>query len=276
VKHLRVQSVAGRLELYLPDETRLESVLELCRERAVERRAFAGAVEFGGKSAWLKAGALRGRARLRHSIARLALESPPPRVREALNLAWMEARLFQVPTPLAAGWTGGALPDWQFLLLEQLQGSPLDQVLRDAQPAQRQELLGELARETARLHALHFIHRDLYWRNFLVLSDPAPRKLVFLDAWRGGERLQWRGEDYDLACLFLEGPSLLTPLEIRAWLSTYREERAALGSPLREAPLWRAANRSRRALLERVRREPGRWRWPEAPVQDFDFSKAAR
>jgi aminoglycoside/choline kinase family phosphotransferase len=126
------------------------------------------------------------------------------------------------------------------------------------------------------MHSLKFVHRDLYWRNVLVADAPAPRRLVFIDAWRGGARLQWRKAAYDLACLFLEGPSLLSAAETRTWLAAYTNERRALGEPLEVENMFAAANAARRGLLERARREPGRWRVPEAPVQEFDFVAAAR
>ncbi len=272
----RASTAAGRLELLLASADFLDAARELAAERGVNRTRHAERIRFMDREAWLKAGALSGRARVRHGLMHCALRTPPPRVREAQNLEWLAARSFQVPRPLAAGWLGGAFPSWQFLVTEFVEATALDPVLRASAPAARAALLGELARETARMHAQGFVHRDLFWRNVLVTPATSTRRLVFIDAWRGGKRLQWRGPAYDLACLFLEGPSLLGADEIHAWLASYAAERQLQGNSIRANQLWSAANAARRALLERARAEPGRWRVPEPAVQEFDFVAAAR
>lgn len=274
MKGFLVQSPLGRLEMLAESKTAIEPAVALCLEHAQAASRFAGPVLFQGHDAWLKADVLSGRARLRHAALRLTLNTPPPRVREAFNLAWLDARLFQVPLPLAAGWFGGAIPSWQFLVMQRVDARPLGEVLRAGGKLERTALLLELARETARMHALHFVHRDLFWRNVLVYPEPTSRRLVFIDAWRGGEWLQWRGAGYDLACLFLEGPSFLSKDEIRSWLANYIEERQALDKPASERSLWLSANAARRSLLARTLREPGRWRASEPLVQEFDFAAA--
>lgn len=204
------------------------------------------------------------------------LGAPLPRMREAFNHAWMLARVFQAPAPLAAGVLGARAPRAQFLISEFLPGEPAGVRVRAAAAAERGALLRELALEVARLHALHFVHRDLHWRNLWWCEARAGRHLWFLDAWRGGERWQLRGPAYDLACLFLEGPSFLREDECRTWLASYLEERRALGKPANAARLFARATRDRRALVEQLKREPGRWRADEAPVQSFDFAAAIR
>ena len=276
MKRVSIRTDVGRLELALENANQLEAARALVRLHASDRMRFAGPVRFMEREAWMKSSFLTGRARLRHAALRVVAGAPAPRVREALNLDWLETRLFQVPHPLAAGSLGGALVRWQFLISEFVAGKQLDVVLRESAEGQRALLLLELARETARMHALHFIHRDLFWRNVLVKDAASTRRLVFIDAWRGGERLQWRGAAYDLACLFLEGPSFLRTSEIRDWLASYAEERAALGKPIAAKALWPAASAARSSLLARTQREPGRWRVPEAAVQEFDFVAAAR
>ncbi len=270
----RASTAAGQLELLLASADFLDAARGLAAERGPNRARHAEKIRFMERDAWLKASALGGRARVRHGLLHCALRTPPPRVREAHNLAWLGEHSFQVPRPLAAGWLGGAFPSWQFLVSEFVAATPLDHVLRASQPAARAALLAELARETARMHALGFVHRDLFWRNVLVTTDISARRLVFIDAWRGGKRVQWRGPAYDLACLFLEGPSLLRADEVHTWLAGYTAERKLLGKPLRESQLWSAANAARRSLLERARAEPGRWRVPEPAVQEFDFVAA--
>ncbi len=276
MKRLSITTDVGRLDLALAHVDHLQAARELAVAHGAGRTKFAGPVRFMDRDAWLKSSFLSGRARLRHGALRMFARAPAARMREAWNASWLEARLFQVPHPLAAGSLGGAAPRWQFLVSEFVAGTALDVVLRASEEMERALLLRELAQETARMHALHFVHRDLFWRNVLVKEANSTRRLVFIDTWRGGERLQWRTAAYDLACLFLEGPSLLRESEIHAWLAVYTHERAALGKPIAGHSLWSAANRARRSLFTRVQREPGRWRVKEAPVQEFDFVDALR
>ena len=234
----------------------------------------ARAVEFRGERAWLKHSPLRGRARLRHALRGL-VGMPLPRVREHRNLAWLGERLFHVPTPLASGCLRG--PDrslTQFLVTRRLEEVvPLDQVLPDAPPQLRTALVRELAHEVARMHALHFIHHDLFVRNVLVgPASPAhrdQRRLVFIDAWRGGPDYLPRGADYDLACLMLEGAALFTPSEQALFFQEYLAESAAQGRTPNRPRLLGAIVRERARLMSRIDREPTRWRGPGAPVTDW-------
>lgn len=273
-------SPAGPLEAWLAPGIDAQDVLRTLEAaaRTHDGRGWpsmpvAKEVELAGRRAWLKAGPLRGAARLRHGLRRV-FGAPPPRLREAANHAWMIARVFQAPTPLAAGVLGGTAPRAQFLISAYVNGKPAGERLRTASVAERDALLRELALEVARLHALHFVHRDLHWRNLWWSEARSGRHLWFLDAWRGGERWQLRGPAYDLACLFLEGPSFLGEDECRTWLARYLEERKALGKPADAARLFARAGRDRRRLLDQLQREPGRWRAREAPVQSFDFAPA--
>ena len=280
MKRLRVATDRGSLEL-LVSRGEFESAavdFALGLPTGVGPGALAGPVEFAGQRAWFKAGPLAGRARLRHGLARVCAGAPPPRAREALNHHWLMARLFQVPAPLAAGWFGGSFPRLQFLVSAFVEAEPLAQRLGQLPPSDpnRRAWLAELAREAARMHALHFVHRDLYLRNVLVGPTELPRRLWFIDAWRGGERLQLRGPAYDLACLFFEAASLCSAGELREWLGQYAEERSAQGAPMNPERLFAAATRARAALCARARREPGRWRLDLPLRQDFDFAAAAR
>jgi len=228
-------------------------------------------VELAGRAAHLKASPLAGRARWRHAFRAHVLGRSLPRFREYENLAWLRARDFRAPEPLAAGalW-GGALPRFQFLFSAEVPAARtlLDE-LETGDPALRPELLGELAREVARLHALGFVHRDLYPRNLLVAERERGRRLVFLDAWAGGPGLQLRGAAYDLACFFLEGSELLAPEEEGELLAGYFAERAARGRPVeRQAFLGRVV-RARAALFEQLQRDPGRRRGRPLPRADW-------
>ena len=106
-------------------------------------------------------------------------------------------------------------------------------------------MLDELADEVARMHALHFVHRDLYPRNLLVRGPDRARRIVFLDAWRGGARLQLRGPAYDLGCLFLHLPEWLSVERQQRLFERYLAQRAIQGKPAEAAPLRRALIRER-------------------------------
>jgi aminoglycoside/choline kinase family phosphotransferase len=124
------------------------------------------------------------------------------------------------------------------------------------------------------MHALRFVHRDLYLRNVLVrpahVGPGDPRRLAFVDAWRGGPFYPWRGPAFDLGCLMLDGAGLLDAREQRAFVRLYLAERAVQGRPAHGPALLAAAARARASQLERVRREPHRWRRAEPPVPEWD------
>jgi len=226
---------------------------------------------------WLKGDHLPGKARVRHSLRRL-FGVPAPREREYANFLWLRARLFRTPEPLAAGvLVRGGWLRYQFLCTLALGAHrPLDVALQDAAPDKRRAWLAELAREVARMHALHFVHRDLQWRNVLVTSERIPahgdqRALTFIDCWRGGTPLPRRAADYDIACLMLEGAGALALDEQRAFFGLYGAERAHQGSPVDARRLLAAAERRRTELLARIAREPGRWRASEPPRPSWDW-----
>jgi hypothetical protein len=233
------------------------------------------------RDVWIKGDHLPGKARVRHSLRR-ALGLRTPREREFANFAWLRARLFRTPEPLAAGvLVRGGLVRYQFLCTLALGAHrALDVALQDATGAQRRAWLAELAREVARMHALHFVHRDLFWRNVLVASERTPthgdpRALTFIDCWRGGHPLPRRGADYDIGCWMLEGASALSLDEQREFFGLYRTEREHQGSPLDLARLLAAADRRRAELLARIALEPGRWRASEPPRPVWDWRAAS-
>jgi len=237
-------------------------------------RSLAKAIELDGQPAWFKGGPLRGRTSVRYGLRRL-VGLPLPRMREYRNFLWLGERLFRVPEPLVCGALRRfGLPVYQFLVTRRIaDAEPLDSALPRFQPEQRGPLVSELAREVARMHALHFVHHDLFVRNMLVTPPPPPggddRRLVFIDAWRGGPGYLPRGADYDLACLLLEGAALLTPFEQSLFFREYLAERAVHGAAPDRERLFRAILRRRAALLARIDREPTRWRGPGAPVRDW-------
>jgi len=273
---LALDTVLGRLVVVAPSEELARAALEPAITAMLGPPHLGTPVELGQRAAWLKSGALGGKAALRYGLRRAFLRLAPPRVRELENLAWLRERLFRVPEPLAAGFIARGLRlRFQFLLTARLEGvRPLDEALAAAQRGERAELLDELAREVARMHALRFVHHDLYLRNVLAapphVGEGDPRRLFFVDAWRGGPHYPWRDAAYDLGCLMLEGAGLLDLQEQRTFVRLYLEERSAQGRAADGAALLAAAERERAAQLRRARRQPHRWRYAEAPVEDWD------
>lgn len=226
----------------------------------LERRAFAGF------DAWFKRSDLAGKSRLRWAAKR-AFGAKLPRVAEYYNLSWLTERLFETPLPLAAGeFLEGGLPVRQFLVTQHVPDAPeLGAFLADRGRDGRAAVLDELAREVARMHALGFVHHDLYTRNILVRPAEAPRRLVFLDAWAGGPPPQWRGAAYDLAALCLYGDTELEPDEFARFVERYVEERARQARPVDRVRLVDRMRRERRALVARLRKRPAEQRGRALP-----------
>jgi tRNA A-37 threonylcarbamoyl transferase component Bud32 len=185
-----------------------------------------------------------------------------PCVREHENLRWLRARLFQAPEPLAAGacWRGG-MPTFQFLLTRAVPDArTLDAFLAASAAAERALVLDELAREVARMHALGFIHHDLFPRNILV-TDAGPSRVWFLDCWAGGPGHLARGPAYDLACLTL-GAEPFAADEVERLFAAYLDERRAQDRPADVLELGAATERARAALAQRATRNAA----PLAPL----------
>ena len=213
-------------------------------------------------SLYLKYGPLRGSAALRYGLrARLGL--PAPRLREFDNLAWLRDAGFLAPEPLAAGVRVTSLrASFQFLATRELPGRiTLRAFLArgdEASLARRPAGLAELGARVARLHRAGFVHRDLFPRNLLV-EESGGESVAFLDTWRGGPRRQppGRGIAYDLACLLLYLPDLVTGDEEALLLEHYAREAGLLGRPRGKARWERllgSARRTRARLLSALRR----------------------
>jgi hypothetical protein len=266
----------GTVFVQAADETAREQAARLAL--AVRDEGTLARVEsIAGREAWLKGGPLRGRAALRHSLRRHVLRRAVPRLAEYHNLLWLRKRLFRAPAPIcAAALHVRGLVRFQLLATGIVHNAlPLPDALPHASPEERTELVDELAAEVARLHALYFVHHDLFPRNVLVtprvVDGSDARRLVFLDAWRGGPFHRWRGPGYDLACLMLEGANLFTPFEQRRIFERYLAERARQGRPARADDLLARAARARVRLLAAVDREPGRWRLPQPPDHTWSW-----
>jgi hypothetical protein len=236
-------------------------------EASARSRRLAGALALGAERAYLKASPLAPRPALRHALRRAFRLADLPRLQEFANLAWLRARGFRAARPLLAGaFTRAGLPRYQFLVTAFESGAePLGDLLPRLAPLARGELLAALARDLARLHALGFVHRDLFPRNLLVRPEEALR-CIFLDTWRSPPGRSLRGPEHDLGCLMVEGAGLLDGAEQRSFLDTYRRECASLGRAL--APDWPARvegarRRARRRAGARSMTTPERWAWPE-------------
>ncbi len=275
---LVLSTVLGRLTVRAPSEELARSAVEPAIAAALDGRATARRIELGGRAAWLKGGPLAGSAAWRYGLRRSVLRLFPPRGRELANLAWLRARLFRVPEPLAGAWVSrGPRLGFQLLVTGFVEDArSLESALEDPATGERLELIEELAREAARMHALRFIHHDLHLRNLQITppheGEGDPRRLLWLDCWRGGPHHPWRDAAYDLGCLMLEAAGLLDLAEQRRFVAEYLAEREAQGRPADGPALLSAAARERERLLRRVAREPGRWRSARPPVKEWDWT----
>lgn len=242
--------LAGARELFERARPALE---EAARARSSER----GPRPLGPHAAYFKGSRLCAGPGLRHALRRALGRAEIPRLQEFANLAWLRAQGFLAPRPLLAGvLERGGLPCYQFLFSEFVPDAPdLAVLLPRAAPELRGELLDALARDLAGLHALGFVHRDLFPRNLLGCVSNTGSRCAFLDAWRAPPGRSRRGPEHDLGCLFLEG--LLTSAETARFLDVYAGESARLGRRL--PPSWPTrVQRARQAVYRREsRRRPG-------------------
>lgn len=229
-------------------------------------------IEFGGKRAYFKRSKLRGSSRWRWGARVALLRDRVPRVREYYNLCWLTERLFLTPLPIAAGgFARAGLPAWQFLLTEAIAPAETLEsfVVREDDEGERAAVLDELAREVARMHALGFVHRDLYPRNVLVLPRGALQRVAFLDAWAGGPPPQMRGASFDLGCLFLRVDGERARDERERFLARYAHERAALGRAVDLKGLVRGAQRTRERAIARLTARPHELRGLALPDREW-------
>jgi hypothetical protein len=240
--------------------------LELATDAARANRVLAELFDAGGERAWIKGDHLPAKARWRHTLAG-ALGRSTPREREFERLRWLRARLFRAPEPrLAGALRSKGLLRYQFLVLAPLAAhAALDVAWPAASPAERAELADELAREVARLHALHFVHRNLFFRNLLVDRAPRavtgdPRRLILIDPWRGGAELPGRGASYDLGALMVDAAQHWDRTAQLRFFAGYFEQRALQGLPANPARILRSAAAHHAALSRRAKCDAA-WDW---------------
>jgi len=187
-------------------------------------------------------------------------------VQEYFNLCWLHNRHFQVPLPLIGGVVRRhGLPTFQFLITRQVLGSQtLAEALQCESPSSRRKLLDELAMEVGRMHALSFVHHDLFPRNILVGPADWPRRILFLDVWAGGDCVHFRKPAYDIAGFLLESHDLLSTQNRQEFLDSYRTACCSQGRPV--APdLLTQVGRQYENLRRRLARQPQRLRGRDLP-----------
>jgi len=207
----------------------METAAELALRAATDGRRGIERVRLADEDAVMKCSPLHGKSAIRWGLKRMLLRSRLPRVNEFYNLAWLTRRLFATPLPLAAGGLVlRGIPRWQFLVTRFVPDAAQlnDWLAVGPEAAERGLVLDEIAREVARMHALRFVHRDLWTRNLLVVPPGGLARVLFLDAWAGGPGPGWRGASYDLRCFESDMQHLWTADEAAAWRKRYAAERS--------------------------------------------------
>lgn len=153
-------------------------------------------------------------------------------LREARNYASLREKCrIDVPDVIAVGSRrrGGILQDGFILTRGIFNAGTLDSFVDlhgDDRPALRCHLITATAGIVARMHAAHFYHIDLQWRNLLVSDDGTDRPRVFvLDCVRGGRRIhplmRAHGRLRDLSSLHKDARVRLSRTEQVRWLRRY-------------------------------------------------------
>ncbi|HPF13369.1 MAG: hypothetical protein H6830_11750 [Planctomycetes bacterium] len=232
-------------------------LLEVLQPGDPEHWRLASECRLGEREVYAKASPLRGKAGLRYGLRQSLLGTPPPRLREFQNLVWLRRHLFLAPQPLACGlWRQAGRIRSQWLVTERwTDWVAWDEVWAASSPSVRAARVIQAAEEVARMHALNFVHHDLFPRNALVPRGEDLEGVAWLDAWAGGPGLGWRGPSYDLACWAVDWPTGWSTAEQVSFLETYRAGREAQGRPIQNfARFLDRMQRERRARALRERR----------------------
>ncbi len=227
------QTQLGSWSVWHGDQMDAKATLEQATAGGLRQARFQ---TIAGIDGYLKASPLRIKSAWRHKAKRCSLTTAYPRVSEWRNLDWLRRHQFVAPRPIAAGvlfeW---GLPRAQWLFSERLHGfEDWGTSFSGAGPDDREKWLQALAEEVARMHALGFVHHDLFPRNLMLPAQGQPTPPGFLDAWAGGPGWGLRGATYDLACFASEGLTDCTPAEQQLFWHAYQTGRAQQDRPIRD------------------------------------------
>ncbi len=260
------KSAMGQTQIHGWVAGSLDEAHELVQELVKRPTPVGEFLTFAGASCYCKAGKLRGKSQWRHALRGWLRLGHAPCVQEYFNMCWLHNRHFQVPLPLVGGVVRRhGLPAYQFLITRQILGSvTLEAALESESQPGRRELLRELAQEVGRMHALSFVHHDLFPRNILVAPADWPRRIVFLDLWAGGDCVHFRSPAYDLGGFLLESAELLAPEERREFLKDYSTSCQSQGGST-PADLLDRIGRQYEKLHSRLAQQPERLRGRPLP-----------
>ncbi|MFT5291400.1 MAG: hypothetical protein ACI8QS_002630 [Planctomycetota bacterium] len=247
----------------------LERLRDLSRAGATAAHWSAAPVEF------TKGSPIAKRAQRRHGW-RALLGRGLPRLNEFDNLLWLRNAGFLAAQPLAALTTWEShRPVWQGLVTVKLDnaqdaGPVLLEAKNEALDDNRRELALVLGRTLGQLHNAGFVHRDFYLRNLLFERTAGKTRLGMIDCWRGGPgqagslgaRLLGRASAYDIGCLFVHLPGLISVQQEELLLESYRHVRDL--SKVVAGRLFQSAARARAKLAPK---EVRRKRISTGPIQ---------
>lgn len=229
-----------------------------------------GTLAMSGRNIWWKGRRVTPRTARRYAWRAALTGRPFPRVVEWHNLRWLQRHLFHVPRPLAAGvWLARGRVQAQWLATETLEGwIPWEQEWDQLGPSAQKQRVHRLAHTVARMHALGFVHADLFERNWMVQPERPEGPIALLDAWAGGPGGLRRSAAYDLACCSMAWPVAWSPDLQAHFLTSYRTGRQQQGRPLRH---WEAFLRKvQAARAARWKREAHRGeRYGSEAYQDW-------
>jgi tRNA A-37 threonylcarbamoyl transferase component Bud32 len=218
--------------------------------------------EAGRRMVFLKKYWVRHWTQLRSRVFRGMLFGASKVRREFSNLALLHEWRLTEAAPVAFGEERRAGWLWRSFLITSgiAEPMPVDAFIRDALPrlagADRQSRRGELLRQVARLtramHARHFTHGDLYWRNLVIAQDDLSR-LSLIDMPRGRRHAHEPGmaaKAADLAALDAPAPWFFRRTERLRFLLEYRQTQRldAAGKELIRQVLKMAGPMRRRQL----------------------------
>ena len=220
---------------------------------------------------------------LRLGLRRWLLGTPAPCEAESAHLTWMRKRLFRAAEPLGSVTIHRlGFPCRELLVTRRVEGAqPFHAAVVAAPPPRRARLFAELGREVGRMHALRFLHAELYPRNVLVTEpcdQPGPgfgRSLIWRGTGEGGPTAWRRGNlgrvEDDLGAWFSRAADWMRREDADALLLAYAASRLDNGRPVESLPgLVRSIQRSRRRELARLERSPGGLGQAAFPVAGWD------